>query len=98
MERDEFNRLVKIWHRDTDAMSNVHMIIDHWAYKEILSAAPIKFIMEDLRDEGGHWFIALSQLTGANPIRKGNGTLMDHPTTEECVNSWVKWGKDNGYL
>lgn len=101
MTREEFQALSKEWHRDTGGMSSIQGKLNHSAYKEIMKAGKetIPFILEELSTTGGHWFIALGELTGVNPIRDTKGlTLAEWPTWDECVNAWVEWGKKEGYI
>lgn len=100
MIKEEFKELCHKWHKDTDGLSSVQKKLRHPAYLKIVAAGQqvVPFILEELINHGGHWFIALHTLTGANPIRRGNGTLLDHPTMDECIDSWARWGRENGLL
>lgn len=52
----------------------------------------VKFILEELRDRGGHWFWALQVLTGAHPVKAEEGNF------QHVRDAWVEWGIKDGYL
>lgn len=89
-----FNNLSATWKEDTKMLSSIGEIIAMPSYLEIISMGKpvVPLILNELKNEPDHWFIALNSITGANPIKKeerGNMKLM--------TNSWLKWGKENGY-
>ncbi len=94
--RRDFRNLANWWHDATDALSVTAMKMEHPAYRQILDElgqAAIGPILEDLRDRGGHWFHALSQLTGL-PIApfQARGDL------QRVKDYWLTWGKTNYYI
>jgi hypothetical protein len=112
MGRGEFVRLTRIWKDATSGLSSVQKTIDHPAYKQIVAAGEcvIPFILKDLKYNGGHWFIALGQLSGENPTlekfkdrmscedKSPSEYLMNYPTYDECVDAWWEWGVEKGYV
>ena len=45
-----------------------------------------------MRAQGGHWFYALREITGANPVKpddRGKVAIMQA--------SWLEWGEANGF-
>lgn len=52
----------------------------------------IPLILSKMKEEPGHWFDALTSLTGANPIKNNQRGKI-----KEMTNAWVKWGKRHGY-
>ena len=53
----------------------------------------LPLILREMRDRGGHWFLALESIAGENPI------LDEHcgyvPLMKE---DWLQWGRERGYL
>ena len=103
--RDQFNKLVEQWQRDTGYLSNIQKKFEHPDYKEITSHGMdvVPFILENIKNgKSGHWFVFLSEITGANPIRNGDNlkglSIMEWPSWKECEDSWVKWGEDNNLI
>jgi len=89
----EFQERACRWRKETDGRSvKKHR---HPDYVAIIDAGPemVPLILEELRDHGGHWFVALSELTGECPIPTeyaGNIAKM-----REC---WLNWGKKRGLV
>ena len=66
---------------------------NHPAYQEIISLGPevVPFLLRDLEDNETHWFVALRQIAGVNPIPStaaGNVPKM--------IEAWLEWARDNG--
>ena len=92
----EFQRCAAAWKRDTSHLSVEGEIATHEAYQSIISmgAPAIPLILEDLRQEPHHWFIALDELTGESPEL----TEEDYGSIDALSDAWVKWGKSKGYI
>ena len=92
----EFQRCAAAWKRDTGHLSVEGEIATHEAYQSIISmgAPAIPLIMEDLRQEPHHWFIALDELTGESPELPEE----DWGSIDALSDAWVKWGKSKGYI
>ncbi len=89
-----FHRLAATWDEATAYLSSMEEASKHPAYQEIIGMgqAVVPLLLRDLQEQHRHWFIALRQITGAQPIPKeaaGN--------VPQMVEAWVRWGKDNGY-
>ncbi len=67
---------------------------EHASYQEIIQLGPavVPLLLRDLEDNETHWFIALRQITGANPIKPSAAGIIP-----EMAASWLRWAKDNGY-
>jgi hypothetical protein len=91
---ERFQRLATIWHRETDYLSSMSEASNHPAYQEIIRLGPevIPLLLRDLEKTRGHWFAALSALTGAQPIAKSLAGNIPKMTE-----AWLRWAKDNGY-
>jgi hypothetical protein len=92
-EERRFLKLTDRWKYETAHLSNVETIVEHPAYREIVAMGSevLPWILGDLRCEPAHWFPALVELTGENPVPpESSGNIY------EMADSWVKWGEDKG--
>ena len=94
-DRQRFNELADRWREETFFHSNSSIKNAHPALQEIISMGPlvVPLILERMRSQGGHWFEALQQLTGADPVSPA-----DHGKIRAMQNSWLQWGERNGYV
>ena len=89
----EFRRLVDEWQRETAGLPRIIDKIKHPSYLRIVrwGDEAVPHILADLRDSGDnpkHWFEALHEITGADPVNpkdRGNLTKM--------VEAWLRWGR-----
>ena len=93
-DRERFRELAERWEKETFFMSNSKHMIEHPAHQEIvrMGEPAIPLILERMQSHGGHWFYALYQITGVNPIApedRGNIPAMEA--------SWIEWGNRNGF-
>lgn len=93
-DRERFCELADQWESETVLLSSSDQATEHPAHREIVNmgelAAPL--ILERMQSQGGHWFQALRQVTGADPVNpedRGNIPAMQA--------SWIEWGKRNGF-
>ena len=93
-DRKRFQELADWWLEETFFLSRSDRAIAHPAHQEIISMGEpvVPLIMERMRSQGGHWFEALQQITGADPISPA-----DYGNIAAMQNSWLQWGKRNGY-
>jgi len=100
MLRARFNELANQWRKDIGYKSSLRRIVFNRAYLAIMLMAVdddrhrrliTRFILEELRDRGGHWFWALHAITGANPAGLNNDF-------DAVRDAWMQWGKTHGYL
>ncbi|MDE2687317.1 MAG: hypothetical protein OXI16_07460 [Chloroflexota bacterium] len=93
---DAFQRCAAAWKRDTGHLSVEGEIATHEAYQSIISmgAPAIPLILEDLRQEPHHWFIALGELTGESPELPEE----DYGSIDALSDAWVEWGKSKGFI
>ena len=93
-DRAGFQELPNRWEEATIFLSNSERKNAHPAYQEIInlseSAAPL--ILERMRIQGGHWFEALQQITGEDPVSPAH-----YGNIAAMQNSWLQWGEDHGY-
>lgn len=93
--QEKFNRLHKAWNKETMMTSSMHKIIENQNYQEIIKMGEVvlPFIFKSLQAEPDHWFHALREITGDNPINPEDAGRL-HKMTE----SWLNWAKEKGYL
>ena len=94
-DRERFRELADRWQEETFFHSNSALKIAHPAFLEIISMGPpiVPLILERMRSQGGHWFEALQQLTGARPVPPES-----RGRTKEMTRAWLEWGERNGYV
>ena len=68
---------------------------EHPAYQEIINMGQpaVPLILERMKSSGGHWFEALHEITGADPVDP-----KDCGDVAAMQKSWLDWGKSNGSL
>jgi len=88
-----FRELVRQWKEATRFVSSTHVMVSHPAYLAIIGMgkAALPLLIDELRREPDHWFIALEAITGINPIPasvRGN--------VEEMTQAWLAWAEQHG--
>jgi len=89
----QFKRLADQWRRDIGPTSSAARMAQHPAYQEIIRMgdAVVPCILAEIEREPDHWFIALYEITGADPVRKAH-----RGDIEKMAEDWVAWGKKQG--
>ena len=90
-----FDALAKGWKKSHTFTSSSTRMAVHPDYQEIIMMVPkaIPLILNDLQEGPDHWFIALKEITGENPVPEGaRGKLT------EIAEAWIKWGEENCYI
>ena len=92
--RELFDDLKARWEKDMQGVSNYARMTSHPAYLRIIGqgCAVLPAIFEELDNGGGPWFVALTAITGADPVKpkhRRNSTLM--------CRDWLQWGRAHGY-
>ena len=98
---DEFARLAEEWRAGRPRGADVARMVEHPAYERIIEMGPpaIPLILRELDREVDHWFHALHELTGANPVPEGStGDLPRHGRSmaELGKKRWVRLGAPCG--
>ena len=90
-----FHSLADRWYRETGLLSSASRKIRHPAYRRIIAFGflVLPYVLEDLRNRGGHWFHALEEITKENPVDESMFGDMDMMTA-----AWVQWGRQNQYI
>lgn len=91
---EQFRTYAETWKRQTLHLSSAVKITNHPAYREIvkMGMAVVPLILKELSREPDHWFVALHEITGADPIPKGSQDCF-----AEMAEAWLSWGKAHGY-
>jgi hypothetical protein len=89
-----FRQLAETWKAQTALLSSVRQK-KHPAYRQIiqLGEQAVPLILEDLKRKPSHLFWALAEITGASPAG-----LADAKDLLDVVNSWIEWGRTQGYV
>lgn len=90
-----FSNLEKEWKESTSMLSSITEIAMHTAYQQIIGMGPtaIPLIFLSMEREPGHWFWALSAITGENPVR-----IYHRGNIKRMTEAWQDWGKKQLYL
>lgn len=89
-----FHRCVKQWKRDTLYMSSIDRMTSHPCYLMIIGMGPsaIPLIFDELQSEIDHWFLALSMITGENPVKEEDaGDLL------KMRDTWLEYARCRGW-
>ena len=89
-----FRRLAASWQTAVAYHSSTMLRTNHPAYREIIALGPevLPWLLRDLEDNHTHWFCALREITGADPIPAA--AAGDVP---RMVEAWLAWAKEHGY-
>jgi hypothetical protein len=89
-----FRRLAAAWQAAVAYQSSTTLRNNHPAYQEIIALGPdvVPLLLRDLEENQTHWFAALREVTGANPIPESAAGNIP-----KMVEAWLRWAKDNGY-
>lgn len=90
-----FHSCLQKWKEETKFTSSLMEIIMHPSYQRIIGLGPvvIPFVLQELSENGGHWFWALQSLTGENPV-----PMEDQGRTRKMAEAWFQWGKQKQFI
>lgn len=91
--QQRFRELVAQWKQGTRFLSSIHEMVSHPAYLQIIGMGKeaVPWLLEELRREPDHWFVALQAITGTNPIPPSAcGDV------ENMAEAWPSWGEQHG--
>ena len=82
-----FDTLRSQWVADTMHVSSSRVLIEHPAYQAIIALGKpmVPYLIEDLKNAGGHWFCALEEITGYFLPNSKHLDLM------ELRKVWMEW-------
>jgi hypothetical protein len=88
----EFQELARVWKVESMFMSSVTDMVNLPSYQKIIGMGPrvIPLLLSDLAREPQHWFIALSALTGTDPVPSE-----DRGDADKMTAAWFRWGQAN---
>ena len=91
---ERFRRLAALWHDETCFLSSMSEANAHPAYQEIISLGPevVPLLLRDLEENHTHWFCAMREITGADPIPESAAGNIP-----QMAEAWLHWARDNGY-
>jgi len=91
----EFMELYETWHEDTMFSSSIEEIASHPAYHRIiaLGAPALPLILAQLEASLDHWFVALVNIAGENPVAEA-----DRGNLEAMRAAWLDWGRQRGLI
>ena len=90
----KFQALSAQWRQGTDHLSTMTDIVLHHAHLQIIGMGDkaLPYILRELSEgRQGHWFTALSSITGES-------VASDDMSYDEAVRAWLQWGHNKGYL
>ncbi len=90
--KQQFTNLVREWKNGRRPASALKMAA-HPAYRRIvgMGKAAVPLLLAELRREPDHWFIALHELTGADPVPEASRGRL-----REMADAWIRWGREHG--
>jgi hypothetical protein len=90
---ERFAELAATWQRETALESFISRKAMHPAYQRIIGLGPavVPLILRELAKGPGHWFWALTALTGEDPAAETQ-------TFAEATRAWLAWGRERGLL
>jgi hypothetical protein len=91
----QVQRLLAQWRAETAVISSSTVLVSHPAYRELiaLGEAALPSLFRDLEQtQDGHLSRALAEITGAQPVRPGEGGKI-----RLVAERWLDWGREHGY-
>lgn len=91
----EFLALAAQWREETVGYSVITPKVVHPAYLRIIGMGPVAvpWILRELEEHGGHWYVALRSITGVNPVpHEDRGRI---PRMREA---WLARARDEGWI
>jgi hypothetical protein len=87
----KFRERVNAWRMATGQQFIMEKILYHPTYLAIIGLGPdaVQFLLRELRDRPSPLFLALTSITGANPIQPGS-------KMKDAIKDWLQWGRENG--
>lgn len=94
-QSERFERLADNWQKDTAGYPTIRQKVKHACYRQIIAMGEdvVPLILNRLCKERNHWFWALSELTGEQPVPKDACGDVDKMTE-----AWLDWGRRKGLM
>jgi hypothetical protein len=89
-----FRCLAKEWEDAVAHHSSWTVRHHHPAYRKIIGLGPevVPFLLRDMEDYHKHWFVALREITGADPVPESAAGNIP-----KIVQAWLQWAREKGY-
>ena len=83
------------WYEETKYLSSVSDIVLHPSYQRIIGLGPaaLPLLFRERAETHGHWFWALTAITGVDPVPED-----DHGRIRAMTARWLEWAKEQGYI
>ena len=93
--RERFRSLTQQWRTETQWLSSSTQIAMNPAYQAIIGmgAEALPMILEDLRQNSGHWYWALKAISNEDPVVPG-----DRGSIKKMKVAWLQWGEIKGFI
>lgn len=93
--RERFRSLAQQWRNETQWLSSTTEIAMNPAYQAIIGmgAEALPMILEDLRQNSGHWYWALKAISNADPV-----VPRDRGSVKKMKGAWLQWGETKGLV
>jgi hypothetical protein len=81
------------WKADTEFLSDAGKIINHPAFKAIISLGEpvVPLLLSDLEVRPSLWVWALPEIMGESPV-----PVADGGNIRKMTDAWLKWGREKG--
>jgi hypothetical protein len=88
----KFSALERDWKESTQFLSSVSAISMHPSYQRIIGMGEkvLPLIFSSMKQEPDHWFWALHEITGENPVKYEHRGYIN-----EMTNDWLEWGRQH---
>jgi hypothetical protein len=93
--RERFRSLAQQWRNETQWLSSTTEIAMNPAYQAIIGMGEeaLPMILEDLRQNSGHWYWALKAISNEDPVVPG-----DRGSIKKMKGAWLHWGETKGLV
>lgn len=93
--KSRFDALTRQWKQETLTCSSADVKFLHPAHMKIIGMGTqaISWILQDLRDHGGLWFLALESIADENPVPEAL-----RGRTRQMKDIWLEWGVKHGHI
>lgn len=91
--RERFRSLAQQWRKETQWLSSTNEISMNPAYQAIIGmgAEALPMILEELRQNSGHWYWALKAISNEDPV-----VPRDRGSVKRMRVAWLHWGMAKG--
>lgn len=95
IRRERFRSLAQQWRKETQWLSSTTEIAMNPAYQAIIGMGPeaLPMILEDLRQNSGHWYWALKAISNEDPV-----VPRDRGSVKKMKGAWLQWGETKGLV